>query len=301
MQLDPEVDATDIHGLTEEQLAVLNKLPERVQRAFWWSMSRWPGRLALRIAASLQRIQIFDRSMTIAAQLFTSVFPIIIMGASLLGADFTHSASEDLAVPEEAQNIIDSVVETSGIGAFGIIGVIIVLISATSLSRAMTRAYDAIWQHGRTRTRVTEAWRWLAAVMALTLSVVCTSALVRLVDSIPPADLWTNLVRFSVHALSAAFVPWLLMAGRVPIRQLAVGAVLFAGVMVMSQPVASRYLPIALASSASRYGSIGVAFTILTYLYVVSFALLGFAVIGQVIARDDSVVGRFIRGEHRAA
>ena len=96
-------------------------------------------------------------------------------------------------------------------------------------------------------------------------------------------------------------MPWLLMAGRVPIRQLAVGAVLFAGVMVMTQPMASRYLPIALESSAARYGSIGVAFTILTYLYIVSFALLGFAVIGQVIVRDDSVVGRFIRGEHRAA
>lgn len=54
--------------------------------------------------------------------------------------------------------------------------------------------------------------------------------------------------------------------------------------------------PRALGASAGRYGSIGVAFTYLTWLYVASFCFLATALVGQVIASDRGSLGDRIRG-----
>ncbi len=159
------------------------KLPERIRRQIPWLMSNWPGRVGLRIVAGFQRIQIFDRAMTIAAQLFTSVFPIIIMGAALFGGKAAKDAADVIELPGDTSRVLDEVVTSSGgIGTFGIVGVLVVLVSATSLSRALTGVYHAIWQHGRTKTKVFEAWRWLAAVFVLALAAVVARFLGRLLS-----------------------------------------------------------------------------------------------------------------------
>jgi membrane protein len=55
------------------------------------------------------------------------------------------------------------------------------------------------------------------------------------------------------------------------------------------------YLPRALRSSADRYGTIGVAFTYIGWLYVVAFCLLLAVVFGYVLAHDEGPLGRWIR------
>jgi membrane protein len=59
-------------------------------------------------------------------------------------------------------------------------------------------------------------------------------------------------------------------------------------------------MPRALDVSAERYGSIGVAFTYLAWLYVLSFCFLAASVIGQVVTSDPGGFGRWIRGADRA-
>jgi membrane protein len=99
----------------------------------------------------------------------------------------------------------------------------------------------------------------------------------------------------------ALFIPMVLLAGAVPLRWLLPGAALFGLLMAFVRPAARAYLPRVLDSSAERYGSIGVAFTYLTFLYVVAFCFLAAAVVGQVIATDKGRLGVWIRGEQRAA
>jgi membrane protein len=106
---------------------------------------------------------------------------------------------------------------------------------------------------------------------------------------------WSTGVYLVLYAVLAVSVPWLLMAGRIPARQLAPGAIIFALMMLVVRPASTIYLSFALESSADRYGPIGVAFTYLTWLYVISFTMLLSAVIGQVVASDDGPLGRFIR------
>jgi membrane protein len=263
--VDPPDNDLSGYGLTEEQLALIAKLPTRVRESLPWMMSNWPGRVVLRLVAGFQRIQIFDRAMTLSAQLFTSVFPIIIMGAAIFGAGAAKDAGHAIELPGDTSDALDDVVASGGFGTFGVIGVLVVLISATSLSRALTRAYDAIWQHGKTKTSLFDAWRWVAAVFVLALAVVAARLVVTALEPIPPRDFWSTGLSFAINVGIASFVPWLLMTGRVSLRMLLPGALLYAVAMLISRPFWVLYLPSAMESSSERYGAIGVAFVYLTY------------------------------------
>ncbi len=287
-------------GATEQQLAMLDRLPEGLVSTLLWQMQHWPGRVAVRVATGLRRIQVFDRAMTIAAQLFTSVFPIIIMGAAIVGADQVTSAISSVgSLPPDTQELLDDVAAGSDSATFGLLGVLVVLVSATSLSRAMIRAYDAVWRLGRTRTRLSQAWRWFVAVIGLALAIAVTQRLVAALEPLPPRDWWDNVLVAAVNVGVATLVPWLLLAGRVPMRWLAPGAALFAAGMLLAHPVANRYLSTAIEVSATRFGAIGVAFTYLTYLYAVAWWLLATAVVGQVVVTDEGPVGGALRGRPR--
>src|SRR5262245_19491646 len=85
--------------------AVLERLPSRLRRWVEWGLTRWPGRIVLRIAAASVRIELFDRSMTIAAQAFTSVFPVLILTASVFSGASDEIASA-LNMPPETESLV---------------------------------------------------------------------------------------------------------------------------------------------------------------------------------------------------
>jgi membrane protein len=102
-----------------------------------WLLSHWPGRIAVRSAYGAVQIGIFDRSMTIAAQIFMSVIPILILFATWADDGRTGAVADAVGMPDNAQSIL-----RRGLGCgqcrLGVVGTIIVLASATSLSRALT-------------------------------------------------------------------------------------------------------------------------------------------------------------------
>ena len=290
----PESLTTPVTGPADDPAraradAALGRLPVGLQRRTGWLLDRWPGRILLQAAAGLGRIEVFDRSMTIAAQFFTSVLPVLILIATL-GSNSDRFADE-IDMPEQSRQVLEGAVDSGG-AAFGIVGAIFVLVSATSLSRALTRAFTAIWGLPRPATSLSSAWRWLAVVLVFALSLVIVRAASEPLDGLPPRELWPRLVSFSWDVAVAAFVPWALLAGAVRARMLVPGALLFALLMITVRPATQAWLPGALEASADRYGSIGVAFTYLTWLYVASFCFLATALVGQVIATDPGPLGR---------
>jgi membrane protein len=255
----------------------------------------WLGRITLGSVAGFGRLDLFDRAMALAAQLFSSVLPILIMMSVWVGQSTTERFADAVSMPPAAQDVLEQALDESGGSAFGLVGAVFVLLSATSLSRALTRAMASIWRLSRPKTQLTNAWRWLAVVLAVVLAIVVTSALSRFTDPIPPRNAWTLVLTFGLDIVVAAFMPWLLLANKVPMRRLIPGGVAFALAMLVVRPASEAYLPRALEDSADQYGSIGVAFTYLASLYVVSFVLLAAAIIGNVIAEDDGRLGQFIR------
>lgn len=273
----------------------LGLLPPRLRRLADWLLGTWLGRMGLGTAWSLQRIEIFDRAMAVAAQLFTSVFPILILTASWFG-DASAVLTDTLGMPPEAEAQVDAALKQQGSAAFGIAGTIVVLASATSLSRALARAFAAVWALPRPKSDLRSAWRWLAVVLAIALSLVMVRRSQTIADGIPPPHFWNQVVYCVVLTGIGIFVPWLLLRGSLTLRALLPGAAVFGVAMLVMRPFNNAWLSHSLEASAVRYGSIGVAFTYLAWLYVVAWTLLAAAVIGQVVVTDDGRVGRWLAG-----
>lgn len=275
---------------------VSGRSPDPVRRVLDWGGEHWVGRLLLDTMASARRIELFDRSMTIAAQIFTSILPILIALASWFGRSSTDVVSSAIVMPAETQDAVEAVLSSSGSATFGVLGTLVILLSATSLSRALTRACAAVWTLPRPAAGLSSVWRWVAAVLALALSLVAARQLHRVSERIPPHGVWDVIAASASDIGVALFLPMILLAGAVPLRRLLPGAVVFGLVMAMVRPAARVYLPRVIDASAERYGSIGVAFTYLTFLYLVAFCFLAAAVLGQVIATDPGRLGSWIRG-----
>ena len=261
-----------------ERLAALRDHPavRRVQ-------DTWLGGTLLRIVAESVRVEIFDRSMTIAAQIFTSMLPLLIVTANVLDGGDDQAVADLLGATGASRDLIDETVGGSADTTIGVVGALLVLASATSLSRALTRAFAAIWQIARPHVSLRSAWRWLAAVVVFMLAVLVSQQLVPRAGVLPPREVWPVALSFACDVGVALFVPWMLLAGVVGVRGLLPGAPAFAAVMLAIRPSAARWLPWALEASSERDGPIGIAFTYLAWLYLVAFVLLGTAIVGRAV------------------
>src|SRR4051812_28575739 len=278
--------------------AALRHLPARVRPGLDRLLAQWPGRVLWGTAAAFVRVEIFDRSMAIAAQFFTAVFPTVIMLGSLLEGS-ERQIAKDVDLPNQSKQLLeDAFGSQSSTATFGILGALIVLASATSLSRALTRAYAATWMLPRPQTRLRSVWRWLAVVLVFALAIVMVPLLKRFASDIPPATFWQVVSALVIDTALAVFVPWILLSGRISLRNLAPGGLLFATVMAFVRPASAIWLPRALETSADHYGTFGVAFTYLAWLYVVSWCLLATAAVGQTVTTDPGWFGQRLRGEN---
>jgi len=276
--------------------AAFSRLPPGLQRLLSRLRSRWPGRIVVASVGSFLRLEMFDRSMTIAAQFFTSVFPILILFTTWASSRESNWLADALSVPEETRSVLEDALQGAGGASFGILGTLIVLASATSLSRALTRAFATIWAIPRPRSNLGSLWRWLSVVLVLSLSIVLARAATKPLDAVPPEGLLPIVAFFVADAAVALFVPWVLLSGAIYPRLLAPGALLFGFLMLAVRPATSAWLPHALEVSADRYGAIGVAFTYLACLYTASLCFLATTLIGKVIATDPGELGQRIRG-----
>jgi len=276
--------------------AAVDRLPPWARQRVQWVLATWIGRTLLRVAGACVRVEIFDRAMTIAAQFFTSILPLLIVAVTILGSGSNETIADVVGATGASSELIDQAVRGSS-AAFGVVGGLLVLVSATSLSRALTRAFAVIWRVERPTIGLRSAWRWFAVVMVLLLAVVVLQGLTQRTSVLPPRELWPAAISFATDVFVAVWVPWVLLAGRVRARWLLPGAVGLAVAMAFVRPAAEVWLPWALQVSSDRYGPIGMAFTYLAWLYVVAFAFVATAVLGEVVVSDEGAAGAWLRGE----
>jgi membrane protein len=258
-------------------------------------------RIATRTASGLQEIEPFDRAMTLAAQAFTSVFPLIIAIAALLPAGsrrVSDRLADGLGLPDSSRAVLELVLpaQPQTRGAFGILGVVIVVISATSLSRALARMFAKVWQVPPA-AGLASGWRWVAVLFGVAFSFITMRALHFAGSGDPYRTAGSLLLTLILNSLLWIWAPWLLLARRVSWRRLLPGGVIMGSCTVATSMASGVYLPRALVSASRHFGALGVAFTYIGWLFIVAFVLVCSTVLGAVLARDESRLAQLIVGE----
>jgi membrane protein len=259
-------------------------------------------RVAMSFLRELASIEPFDRAMTLAAQGFTSIFPLLITLIAFF-SDGTGSVGDDVAkalsLPSDMRTALDQALPpaTEQAAAFGVVSILIVLVSATSLSRALGRMYAKVWHVPPSGWNTAAGWRWLLVIVAICSSTIATQLLNHSAGAFGE-NVTALLLTFVLNAMLWTLVPWLLLVGGVSLIRLLPGAALM-GVSSLALTLASRvYMPRALEIGSEHFGALGVAFTLIGWLFIVGFALVVTTVLGATIVQDEGVED-FVRHARR--
>jgi membrane protein len=163
----------------------------------------------------------------------------------------------------------------------GVVGVVLLVIAATSFARALERSLRTIW---RTPTvSIKFAWRWLAALMTVIIGL----ALIVATRTVLVADSPILAIEFVLEVVLWGtlwwIASWVVVNRRVSLRELLPGSVLAGLGFAVAGMVGRVVLPPLLADSANRYGVLGMAFTYIGWLLVLACVLLVAATSGRVV------------------
>ncbi|WP_405542938.1 YihY/virulence factor BrkB family protein [Streptomyces goshikiensis] len=241
-------------------------------------------------------VNIFDSATRLAAQCFLTAVPLLFVLASFapdavrmqlvdsIRAMFglTGQASSQLS------DVLDGSAEDDLRNAVGVTGAVIVLLSATAVSRAMQRLCRRAWEIPRTGTRIA-IWRWFAWIAAWMVLLIIQGPVrdgfgLGLWLGIPLTFLFQTAVWWwSQHLLLGGVIPWL---------PLLPGAVLTAIAITALSLGARVYMPIALNRSLAAYGSTGSVFVILSWLIVLCVAVAIGISTGAAVAQEPYLARR---------
>ncbi|SDU60466.1 YhjD/YihY/BrkB family envelope integrity protein [Gordonia westfalica] len=264
---------------------------------------RLPGAtLSLRILTDIARGDVTDRAMTLAAQAFTSILPIVILLLTLPGTDVVDDALTGLGIPVSRLDHT-SVDDPQSFATFGVIGALMTIAGATSLSRALGRMYVSIW--GVTKLPWRAFWRWVVVLFLIPAAVTAQGLSTGLqAESLFGIHLGGSgllgivlIFLVTVVIWSAVFtaIPRLLVSAQVPLRLLVLNGV-GTGLLITVLLVGSRIALPALASSTIRYfGTLGIVFVAISWLFVFAAILVVTAIVVHCVATDAGRVGTWVR------
>lgn len=229
-------------------------------------------------------------AITLAA--FTSLFPLLLLGTAVLGwlsfrdVDVAGEIATRLGLSGTAATALSNAVSTAEEGrrVAGPLGVAGLLSTGLGLVAAMQYAFDTVWQvTGRGIRDKLFGLAWLAGAAMLLVVSFGASALLNVIPIAAPLAIVVGL------AVDVALWLWAmraLTAVSVPLRAHLPGALLGAVGLEVLKLVGAVYVPRALASSSALYGSIGVAFALLAWLFFFG-RLTVYAVTLNVIRWED--------------
>lgn len=244
------------------------------------------GRFALRVGRDLRNIEVVDRGMTLAAHVFTSILPILIVVGALratLEPQADAIFAEHLGFDDSTAEMLDKSLPPGEreLRVIGVFGVVVLIIAATSFARALERSFRAIWRTPKVSIKF--AWRWLVAIVAVVIGValiVTTRIIVQGGGAIPVFEL---IAEIAIWGALWWIAGWIVINRRVSLRALLPGAVLAGVAFAIAGQVGRVVLPPILAEAAVRFGILGLAFSYIGWLLVLSCTLLIAATAGRVV------------------
>lgn len=253
------------------------------------------GRMVLRIASALAAIEVFDRAMTLAAQAFTSLLPLIVVAAALRHGD-TRPIGDGLAsylgLGDSATRVIEGSLPVASdvLSTLGWFGLLLLLASATAFSRALDRFYARVWSTSRPGFR--GAWRWVAVLAAILLGLAVIQFTRRILRSEGGYVLLTLLAECVLWTLIWLLAGWIILNRSVSFRALLPGAMLCGVGLAAAGSLGRIYLPIALTSAAEQFGALGITIAYIGWLFILMFVVVVGVTVGQVLTEEYGLFAR---------
>lgn len=231
----------------------------------------------------LVSVQVVDRGVALGALAFSALFPLMIVYGALVplvdSRNFALALVHRLDLKGSAAQTVNAAIAPPAAvaGSITAIGILLVLFSSLSLARALQRLYELCYKLPAVGVRGT-AWHLLWIVL---LPVYLS--LRPLVVSIG-GPLWHLLGSLGLGGLVWLATPYVLLGRRLHWQQLLPGASITAVAMTAFGFFSAIYLPHSVSHSAGRFGAIGVAFALLSWLVLAGFVLVGSAAAGAVVS-----------------
>ncbi|MEU9479964.1 YhjD/YihY/BrkB family envelope integrity protein [Streptomyces sp. NPDC048191] len=249
----------------------------------------------MRLADRMVTVNIFDSGTRIAAQCFLTAVPLLFVVAACAPAAVRHqliaSVTSIFGLTGAARAELEQVFQpTSGDlrQTTGVVGGLMVLLSATAVSRAMQRLCKRAWEIPRTGTRIA-AWRWLAW-LGLWIGVLVLQGPLR--DGFG-AGAWLGVPLTWVSQVGLWWwTQHLLLGGMVGWKPLLPAALITATVLTALALTARLYMPQALDRALAGYGSVGSVFVVLSWLVVLCVATAVAVSAGAVLAQEPFLAHR---------
>nr|WP_174187012.1 hypothetical protein [Nocardia barduliensis] len=269
----------------------------RTQAATGWLRGTPYGRTLRRVIEGLAEVQLVDRSLALAAQIFTSVLPVMIAASVFSGWQAPAETINDQFGFDTRSLYVDeaSLAADPSMAAFGVVGLLMVLLGGTSFARALARVYEAVWKVPPIGPR--DAWRWLAALLAVALAAGLVGQTRELTTIGYAGRLLASLSEVIIWLFVWMLAPFLLTKAALTGRLLWASGVLTAVGLTAVHAAGRILLPRITTNAQENFGPLGLAFTSVSWLFVISVVIVGAASIVKALALDETCVGRYLRGQ----
>lgn len=242
--------------------------------------------LVRRCLERLVALEFVDRAVALASLTFTALIPLgVVVGSAVPGIDrnsFADSVVKRFDLDPRTAKIVELAFSPppNVQSSLSVLGVLLLIASALSFTRALQRTYETAWRLPRLGIRATPAGLvWLAGVIAfLSIFGGLRAAVVDLSRPLASA-----IVALAFAVVIWLFTPWVLLSRRVHWRALLPTALLTAVGMTALSIGGLIYMPRSIADSAASYGTIGVAIALVSWFVAAGFALVFCAAVGAVM------------------
>ncbi|RSS78278.1 YhjD/YihY/BrkB family envelope integrity protein [Streptomyces sp. WAC06614] len=253
-----------------------------------------------RTVERFQQISPVEAAIRLAAQAFLAALPLLLVVAAFApGAVhdlMTDSLRSILGVPSDL--IADARRSYTDSGAVknssGALGVLVALVSATAMSRALQAVCERCWRLPKAGARVS-AWRWLVWLVVWLVLLFAQAPLHRGFGAGPAVGCVLSL-------LTSVLLWWwtqhLLLCGRIGWWPLLPGAVLTGTGMVALSYVSPLVMPKAMERSYGEFGPLGPVFTLLSWLITAFMVAVTGLAVGESLATSawyGRLTARFTR------
>lgn len=231
-------------------------------------------------------IEFVDRSVALGSLAFTAAIPLgLVVAAVLPGTDrdaFAEALIDRFHLSGDAARSVQQVFAPADDvkQSLSIVGAVLVVIAALSFTRALQRVFERAWGLPSLGYRATPAGvTWLGAMIVW---ITVFGSLRSWLEG-QGGPLLALVVAITFGAVAALWSPFLLLSRRVPWRRLVPTALLTAVASLGLSIASAVYMPTAVEESADRYGTIGIAIALVSWLVTIGFAIVLCAAIGAVL------------------